>query len=287
MDKSATALAPVLARFGIDARPSDFIPLEGGRSNRIWLLRGALSDGDAVLKLFPTHSDNPLFPNDGNAELNTLSHLVDTGLAPKPIGGCGTDLGFCLLYKHVPGAVASFHPNDVGHYLARLHKVQAPAGLRHVPTGADGLRQTAREVAARVAQNTLPPMPRIADVPPAKTTCLLHGDLVPSNLVSESAGLVAIDWQCPAVGDPCEDIAIFLSPAMQVLYGGSPLSNEDERAFFSAYGNAAVESRYRSLKPLYHWRMAAYCAWKAERGETDYARAMGLELVALQRSANP
>ena len=38
-----------------------------------------------------------------------------------------------------------------------------------------------------------------------------------------------IDWQCPALGDPAEDIACFLSPAMQVIYGAGPLDAARER----------------------------------------------------------
>ena len=34
-----------------------------------------------------------------------------------------------------------------------------------------------------------------------------------------------IDWQCPAAGDPCEDIYSFLSPAFQILSGRAAIED--------------------------------------------------------------
>jgi len=120
-------------------------------------------------------------------------------------------------------------------------------------------------------------------VPPSYARAFLHGDPVPANFVMTERGAVLIDWQCPASGDPCEDIAIYLSPAMQSLYGGTPLSPEEMEAFFAAYDDAETAARYRAMAPAYHWRMAAYCLWMADRGHADYGNAARLEIEALQR----
>jgi hypothetical protein len=64
---------------------------------------------------------------------------------------------------------------------------------------------------------------------------------------------------------------------MQWLYRGAPLSADETSAFLSAYGNPATIARYRALAPVLHWRIAAHCAWRAARGDTDYAQAMRLE----------
>ena len=92
-------------------------------------------------------------------------------------------------------------------------------------------------------------------------------------------GLTLIDWQCPASGDPTEDIATFLSPAMQRLYRGTILSEAEREAFLAAYPDPAIVARYRALKSVYRWRMAAHCLWKAERGASDYAGALRLEFA--------
>ncbi len=102
------------------------------------------------------------------------------------------------------------------------------------------------------------------------------------NILVAGKSLTLIDWQCPAIGDPCEDIALFLSPAMQHLYRGSPLSPGEEVEFLGAYAQPATVSRYQALRPWYGWRMAAYCLWRVENGSTDYEEALQLELGILQ-----
>lgn len=106
---------------------------------------------------------------------------------------------------------------------------------------------------------------------------------MPGNLLLNDDAVVLIDWQCPAIGDPAEDIAIFLSPAMQYVYRGKPLTDDEEAAFLAAYRDRAITRRYRALKPWFHWRMAAYCLWRARNGSPDYAPAFRLEAAALAR----
>ena len=83
----------------------------------------------------------------------------------------------------------------------------------------------------------------------------------------------------PATGDATEDLATFLSPAMQWLYRGRVLSPPETEAFLAAYPDPAVTARYLRLQPLYRWRMAAHCLWKADRGAPDYRHALALELA--------
>jgi len=90
----------------------------------------------------------------------------------------------------------------------------------------------------------------------------LHTDIGPGNIVvaKDTGRLVAIDWQCPAIGDPVQDVIAFLSPAFQILYGRRPLSDTEEAAFFAAYDDPELKQRYDKLLPFYDWRMAGYCA---------------------------
>ena len=90
-----------------------------------------------------------------------------------------------------------------------------------------------------------------------------------------------IDWQCPAIGDPCDDIATLFSPAMSLLYGDVLPGPSDIDAFLAEYGELKLKVRFDALRPFYHWRMAAYCLWKAERGAADYLKGLDAELKAL------
>jgi thiamine kinase-like enzyme len=94
---------------------------------------------------------------------------------------------------------------------------------------------------------------------------LVHTDCGPGNLVRSRHGLVLIDWQCPGEGDPVEDLACFLSPAMMILYTAAPHKPAARSAFLAAYGDEAVVDRYLRDGPAWHYRIGAYCAWRAHR----------------------
>ena len=68
---------------------------------------------------------------------------------------------------------------------------------------------------------------------------LVHRDAGPGNLIDTGDRLLLIDWQAPGAGDPVEDLAAFLSPAFQILYGREPLTDDEEGAFLDAYPDAA------------------------------------------------
>jgi aminoglycoside phosphotransferase (APT) family kinase protein len=115
--------------------------------------------------------------------------------------------------------------------------------------------------------------PRPIEIAPGPRR-LIHTDFGPGNLIEGSDGLKAIDWQCPAAGDPAEDLAAFLSPALQILYGRPPLTSAQEAALLDAYDDAETTARLQQLRPFFDWRMAAYCAmrqayWAVSRPEAS------------------
>ncbi len=249
-------------------------PLPGGRVNRLWLA------GGVVIKLYDPAAASPLFPNDPVAEAAALRAYGPLGLAPVLLAeGRGW-----LAYRHIPGPVWTADPKAVARLLGRLHALPVPSGaaFRAIPSGAQALRRHGLAI-ADLCSGSLPPPPDADDPGPAPHAAPLHGDAVPGNVVMPPEGPVLIDWQCPATGDPAEDIAAFLSPAMQWLYRGRVLSQAEHDAFLAACPDPAAAARYRALAPLFRWRMAAHCLWKAERGAADYAAAMRLELAGLQR----
>jgi len=239
--------------------------------------------GETVIKLYQADGDNPLFANDSQREKTSLVALADTGMVPCLLDAGTFDGHRWLAYSHITGTDWQAGTPQVARLLGRLHDQPSFAGL---PMGCNGSAELAVQTLAILArcndasklQGLAPP----GQVNPLANPVVIHGDPVPGNLVEHNRTLALIDWQCPQLGDPTEDLALFLSPAMQFLYRGFPLSQAEEDAFVAAYPDRDVTERLRALKPWFHWRMAAYCQWKAEQGSNRDREAMRLELMALQ-----
>lgn len=262
-----------------------WVPLSGGRTNFAWKLEPPQDREALVIKLYRGPARNPLFPNDPQAEALLLRRLGPTGLTPQLICELQTPAGLCNIYTHIPGSSWVDDARLSGALVKSLHQITPPQPLRSVPDGSHALDAQARRILADCAgAESLGALAPKGHVAPCGCATLLHGDIVPGNLIHNASGLHLIDWQCPAQGDPCEDIAIFLSPAMQLIYRGHPLEEQDITDFFEAYDAPEVAARYRQLAPWYHWRMAAYCQWQSENGRPDYGPARDLEIAALQRS---
>ena len=126
-------------------------------------------------------------------------------------------------------------------------------------------------------------------MPPPQKLSLIHTD-IGGNLVGEGSGLRLIDWQCPAIGDICEDIYSFLSPAFQILGERAPLTDAQVRDFWDTLARPDLEERYALLRPAYAWRFAGYCAWRADVLEdaaicARYRRALAEELSYMGQPA--
>lgn len=242
--------------------------LDGGRTNRVW------QAGAIVVKLFTPDAESPLFPNDPQAESLALIALANTGLAPRLRASGRLSGGDWLAYDYLPGQIFAGDPADVARTLGRLHRLSPPPGLRLAPDWTDHAVAIAEACAG--ALPTHPPR-----VPARKIACFLHGDAVPGNIIGAGRAPMLIDWQCPAQGDPAEDLAAYLSPAMQWLYRGKPLTADECHRFLAAYPDPDTVAHYRAAAALLHWRIAAHCLWKAERGADDYRTALHLELSAL------
>ncbi len=276
-------LAELVAQ-GVFRSPAPVTSLSGGRTNRVWQIRDGVAE--YVLKLYDPGCATPLFANDAQAEALVLDHLRATDLAPRKIASGEAACGDWLLYQYVPGEKWDRNAFAVGAQLAAVHKLGLPRGLKRGPNGSDALiSQTKSMVSmldAPVTDNLTRDVPAAGDVAPIAPV-LTHGDLVPANILLAADRVTFIDWQCPALSDPCEDIATFLSPAMQIVYRGASLAPEDERAFIDGYANPSVIARYRKLEPLYHWRMAIYCQWRVQTGDLDYAQGLEAERMALTK----
>jgi hypothetical protein len=240
-------------------------PLSGGRSNWLWRV------GDLVVKCYDQTAASPLFPNDALAEARALAAFAPLGLAPALVGA-GADW---VIYRHLQGAMWAGDPAPVAGLLHRLHGADVPPALfRPLPNGSAALLAQARAMADGLDLPPPPADPQIAPVTPRP----VHADAVAGNVIISPDGARLIDWQCPGMGDPAEDLAAFLSPAMQWLYTGRTLTPAQRAAFLRAYPDRMTVDRFLALEALFRWRMAAHCAWKAKRGDPDYAAALRLEL---------
>lgn len=277
----------------VRAKVAEFLPwakdgnwhaLFGGRTNAAWQVVGPEDEGSAVLKLYRSGTENPLFPNDPQAEAAMLRHLQGHDIAPNLVAAFSVEAMDCNLYHTLDGERWAEGVTEVAELIQRLHAVPPPKGLRLSANGTAAIMAQAKSIlSAANAELEMPTNLAITDVPPATQTALLHCDIVPGNLIQGHAGLRLIDWQCPAVGDATEDLAVFLSPAMQLLYRGAPLSPEEKRDFLRTFPREQQE-RFHALAPAYHYRMAAYCLWQMSRGGMEYEDALQVERAALNRA---
>lgn len=264
---------------GLIAETASWTRQTGGHSNPVWRVRD--TQQDLICKLYHTDKASPLFGNHPEHEAIVLKSLSGNGLAPNLVASLDCADGPSLVYSYLAGPQWRGDIVSVAELLAKLHRQMIPDGLPLAPTLPQGVSKQIHLM--QEMPSDLPEVLKRTELAelPAEERVLLHGDVVPGNLVETRDGLRLIDWQCPAIGDPCLDIAIFLSPAMQVIYGHRPLTRHEIEQFFEVYDRPDVTQRYRAYEPLFHLRMAAYCQWKGARGSAAHAAAVSLERAAL------
>lgn len=261
----ATARA-ALARLDPSLTNADWHALAGGRSNAVWRV------GSFVVKCHLSDASTPLYPNDSKAEAAALALLSPFGLCPR-LRASGENW---VIYDHAKGTRWLGDPSPISTMLHRLHGLSLPSdSFRPLPNGSTALLAHA----ASFAPSGLPEPPADPGIPPVVPR-FIHGDAVLGNILSTPSGPLLIDWQCPGMGDPAEDLATLTSPAMMWLYTGEKMPAGWVDAVLSSYPCAATVARTRALRPLYLWRIAAHCAWKAARGDADYRQALQIELAA-------
>jgi len=267
--------------------------LTGGYLNQVFRLRGVGIDW--VAKCFMPETELALFPNLPMDERKAM-HLASTiGRAPEPLSFIWRNDGPVLVYQYCEGEIWREGVADVAHLMRDLRKLDASGyKFREVPMSpADILSEGdafLSKIAPEIRARLVAVRPSAIDVE-AVPRSFLHTDIGPGNIIVEkdTGRLVVIDWQCPAVGDPVQDVIAFLSPAFQILYSRSPLSAAQETEFFVAYEDPELKRRYEAMLPFYDWRMAGYCATRLQKyastrpeASLRYARALEALLERLK-----
>ena len=257
-------LKPILEKEGVVEAGLEWNELSGGRSNFIWRV------GDKVCKLYQSNRSSDLFPNNPNTEQKILKFLEGSFIAPEFIYFNKLSIGFILVYQFVDGLVCNQPSEELAKTLSRLHAVSSKNLLleRRDSSSKFLLKQCEKFLRGTSLDNlTLPLDPNIED---SSELSIIHCDPVPGNAILHKNEVILIDWQCCAIGDGSEDLACALSPAMQYLYGKGELDFDIRKNFLKTYSHKKTIERYKSLGQIYHFRIAAYCLWRAKKGEQDY-----------------
>lgn len=288
---------------------SDFKLLTGGFWNQVYRLQ--VGEKRIVIKQFFKGVTNPMFPVMPDTEAAALSYLQGSACAPEPITYLPqTPAGDILLYGYVAGLPWQFDPQNaekctkgVADLLARVHRTPIDANAKN---SFRLLPQSPKELYAHsltmlgecdeTVRGSLEYLQQqLADLP-VTVPCepvLVHTDCGPGNIIVGEAGPCLIDWQCPGLGDPLQDVFTFASPAMQILYHCKPLAEEITSHFFQSYFQAqiagsdveAMKARLPLVKVYHHFRFAAYCAYRITHLQTSepavaalYSQALSAEL---------
>jgi thiamine kinase len=267
-------------------------PLAGGYWNQVWRL--VATSRDWIVKVFDHRPERRLFPILPDSEARAMTALSGLGLAPDPIAYLPRSGArpAVLVYRFHEGEPWQSDTTKVARLLKRQHGLR-PEGFRLLATEPAAILaqgdwlmrhlQDDAHVARLRARRPKPiqlPAPRLAFV---------HTDAGPGNLIEGPEGLRLIDWQCPGMGDPAEDLFSFLAPCFQILFQHEPLRVEERGDFLAAYGDQDVAARLQVMEPFYAYRMLAYCCLRrlrlSERDETAaerYRCAIEAELPLLE-----
>lgn len=210
--------------------------------------------------------------------------LSGSGLAPCPDSFVPLPNGWSLVVSHAVVEAKHVQAEGLAKLLAQIHAHAPWPGLP--PTSLEPqsiLDQSATMISADGMPKWLAHLKPKAGDPGKVIRRVIHRDLVPANVVATKCGVaVGLDWQCPALGDPCEDISHATSPAMQSLSQRHPQIGIEDVA--EAYPDPFLRSRFYRMEPLYRWRMACYCLWKLRRGEDRYRAGLDMECAALEKA---
>ena len=251
-------LRQFISNVGLVETHAQFHKFSGGLHNSVW--RVDTGDSCLVAKLFAMPTAGTLFPNLPEKEAEALRRLEGLDVAPNLVGFWPEVK--LLVYDYVEGEMWDGDVVGAAHLLLRK-EVADPTGFRRVSLTCEDILSEGDEFFVRCKNKPKEFRPHPIAISVPEKLSLIHTD-VGVNLVGSGGGLRLIDWQCPAVGDICEGIYSFLSPAFQILGERPQLSGEQIKSFWDTLDRPDLARRYSKLRAAFAWRFAGYCAWRAE-----------------------
>ena len=231
-------------------------PLTGGYHNYVYRLQTE-TNIDWVIKQYVTNSSVPLFPTLPDHEAGALQLFQGVGVAPDFVDYLPDAIdGPLLVYKYVDGDMWQEDAPSVARMLAKVHMTPLSGKFRYLCIWPMELVEQTKSILnemneRREAEELLNEFMHDCEYDDTIVRCLVHTDCGPGNIIASKEGPRLIDWQCPGLGDAVEDLVNFTSPAIQIIYGLSPLTELQRQAFFEAYNNSEVKSRFDHIGNYY------------------------------------
>jgi hypothetical protein len=252
----------------LDTTGYELTPLTGGFWNNVYRLRG--NGRDWVIKHFRAANPDGLYPILPQAEALALQTLDGLAVAPEPIAFLPD--GPLLVYQYFAGDVWREDGAIIGRLLRRLHELAIPPGsaFRQLPITSETILEQGDYLLAQAAPDALTgrlqslrPSPQ--PLPPPDRLSLVHTDTWAGNFVQNGRDVRLIDWQCPGLGHPAEDVWTFLYSGYEMLLGRPPFDEQVAAEFWQGYGESAVGDHLSLLAPFYTYRIAAHCCLRRQQ----------------------
>jgi len=243
--------------------------LKGGYWNDV--LRVQSERFDWVLKRFHEEEERErLFPVLADSEALALKTLQNKDVAPDFVAyfPAGQGERAVLIYDFFQGDLAAKDFRAIAKLMKRYHSLAiAKKSFRPLAIQPKDLLLQANTLLDDCQQDSLVAKlqalrPQVQTVPALRKRSLIHTDAWIGNFISSDTKLALIDWQCPGMGDPAEDIWTFLYSGFEQLLGQRCFSNDEKEVFLKAYADQESIERLELLKHFFAFRVAAHCVMR-------------------------
>jgi aminoglycoside phosphotransferase (APT) family kinase protein len=229
--------------------PPQVEPIAAGRTNRNFRVRSGGREYFARLG-----SDIPRHGIRRSVERRVSKYAATLGIAPA-VAFSG---GGALVCDYVAGHAWSQYEQRSNDDLVRLgqmlHILHSAPPIRGLP--AFDPVSVCRRYLLELKPRLLPEALRqrieqlIAEAPCTTARCIVHGDLIPENVIDEGARLWLVDWEYAGLGEPETDLAMVVAN-----FG---LSDSRISLLLQSHGSAE-EAKVRSLALALAAREALWC----------------------------
>jgi aminoglycoside phosphotransferase (APT) family kinase protein len=200
------------------------------------------------------------------SEALALEVLQSLGLAPTPVVffPAAQQEKAILIYTYLPGELWQGSLASLAVLMRRYHHYPVAAqGFRLLAQSPRAIVDQAEELLADCQEDALVRelrllRPKLREYPSLNQPCLVHTDAWVGNFIGSGQQAYLIDWQCPGLGDPVEDVWTLLESGYQQLINLPLYTQTQKQQFLEAYSDTAVLERLSLLSPYFAYRVAAH-----------------------------